>query len=260
MFRKIYLMALLFSMSLLGVYADSNGVWLDASDIRVGTFGSDENTQGEFSFNILGINEELQVGGNLFVSGNSKFLNKVDMSGNRIENVPPPISNDDVATKSYVDASIASANNNIPVYIVEGSNDAYRGDFAKDRDSKNSICNDEFGEEARMLSGAYMNLFEKGSILIDNRLESYEVTYDSRWGSQKVTTESFWFEPNKFGEYRGNNCVDWRDLGDISWNNAGNLGTVINITGMKSVLGCTFSERGTNEVAKRKIACIYPRD
>lgn len=71
----ITLLGLLFS-----TYADTNGIWINAEDIRVGTFGEDEEGEG-FRFNKLGIgtqpssNYPLKVNGSIFA--NSFCLNGI---------------------------------------------------------------------------------------------------------------------------------------------------------------------------------------
>lgn len=57
--RKFFLVFLVILFLAQVIYADNNGIWIDAKDIRTGTFGSDES-EGDFIFpNNLDVSERL---------------------------------------------------------------------------------------------------------------------------------------------------------------------------------------------------------
>ena len=73
--RFLLLILISISMSFTPLFADSNGVWLEAKDIRVGTFGSDE-TAGNFAFpNNLDVSNQLTTNNIISTTANiTSFL------------------------------------------------------------------------------------------------------------------------------------------------------------------------------------------
>lgn len=66
MIRKLSIVLILFFVSFGPVFSDTDGVWHEAEDVRVGTFGSDEgDTSTPFKFeNPVEVNNTLKVSGN----------------------------------------------------------------------------------------------------------------------------------------------------------------------------------------------------
>ncbi len=64
------------------IYADSNGVWHRAEDVRAGVFGSDEITGTDYTFpNNLNVTSNVNVGQNILIDGNTSILGNTNIGG-----------------------------------------------------------------------------------------------------------------------------------------------------------------------------------
>ncbi|MFP4402628.1 MAG: hypothetical protein ACLFPL_05375, partial [Candidatus Nanoarchaeia archaeon] len=98
MFQKIFLLGVLFLVSMISIHADTNGVWTYSEDIKAGVFGADEgNPSGSnYTFNeIVYFNQDLvyktQLIEDMFVNTSGDTMSgNLDMDNNRITNLPSP--------------------------------------------------------------------------------------------------------------------------------------------------------------------------
>ena len=84
LYSILFISLLFFSIT----YADSNGVWHYASDIRGGVFGSDEqDVTGGFSFvNLVSFNDFVNINQGLNISGNVNLKDNLNVNGNITQN------------------------------------------------------------------------------------------------------------------------------------------------------------------------------
>jgi len=107
----IYLKCFLLLTSFISLtYADTNGVWHNAEDIKPGIIGEDEQgPNSKFKFiNPVHFNTSVGIGTNpdsskLHVSGLTIIEGLLNMSNHRITNVADPVNPKDLTTKFYVD-------------------------------------------------------------------------------------------------------------------------------------------------------------
>ena len=88
---NIILLTLIFAVGF--VWADTNGIWTQAEDVRAGVFGGDEGG-GDYIFpNNLLIEEDLVVGGNTI--SQSIETKSISLDGNNIQEWPQCVSSED---------------------------------------------------------------------------------------------------------------------------------------------------------------------
>ncbi len=140
------IITIILSISLVNAFADSNGIWHKAEDVRSGTFALDED-QGNFKFpQNLEINNNLSIGSNLFVSGNPIYNSYI--IGNFGIGTSSP--SNKLSVQTYTGNSIIGISSNSQYSAIDFYNNAINK-WGIGKDNLDNFYIDEFGIANRVI-------------------------------------------------------------------------------------------------------------